>query len=71
MMNNESAFAIYESINSYISYDSAEFMECRAPRQRNGYDCGLYVMEITRMIYYFNFHQFQNKDEICRWFNVV
>ncbi|XP_022988745.1 NEDD8-specific protease 1-like [Cucurbita maxima] len=73
MMNNESAFAIYESVNSYISYDSAEFMECRAPRQRNGYDCGLYVMEIARVIYerYFNFDQFQNEDEICGSFNVV
>ena len=48
-------------------------MECRAPQQRNGYDCGLYVMEIARVIYecYFNFDQFQNEDEICGSFNVV
>ncbi|KAG7018093.1 NEDD8-specific protease 1, partial [Cucurbita argyrosperma subsp. argyrosperma] len=73
MMNNESAFAIYKFVNSYISYDSVKFMECRAPRQRNGYDCGLYVMEIARVIYerYFNFDQFQNENEICGSFNVV
>ncbi|XP_022953908.1 NEDD8-specific protease 1-like [Cucurbita moschata] len=72
-MNSEPAFTLYESVSGYINYDPAEFMECRAPRQNNGYDCGLYVMETARVIYehYFNVDQFRSKDEISGPINVM
>ncbi|XP_038904351.1 NEDD8-specific protease 1-like [Benincasa hispida] len=68
-VNCKLAFSIYESLNDYIIHDSAKFMECLAPKQRNWYDCGLYVMEISRVICecYSNVDRFRNeeKDGIC------
>ncbi|KAL5056025.1 hypothetical protein RYX36_036707 [Vicia faba] len=54
-LNSESAKNLYKAVVGYVglseSGSKAHFLECAdSPKQVNGYDCGLYVTAIARVI---------------------
>ncbi|XP_020579626.1 NEDD8-specific protease 1 [Phalaenopsis equestris] len=48
-MNNHHARHMYDAVKSFFGGDT-RFMVWRTPQQRNGYDCGVYVMAVARVI---------------------
>lgn len=50
--NSWCARRLYEAVKGFVGCDgeSARFVEARTPQQRNGYDCGLFVMAIARAV---------------------
>ncbi|KAL0369712.1 UNVERIFIED_CONTAM: NEDD8-specific protease 1 [Sesamum angustifolium] len=49
-INSAHAKRVYRAVISYTASD-AKYVECSStPRQENGYDCGLYVAAIARVI---------------------
>ena len=45
------------------------FIECNTPQQTNGYDCGLYVMAIAKVIC--QWHSSKRKDKESNWFSAI
>ncbi|KAJ7980948.1 NEDD8-specific protease 1 [Quillaja saponaria] len=74
-MNKVPAKRLYNAVVGYIgslnSASDASFIECiDSPKQDNGYDCGLYVTAIARVIcsWYVNS---KNRDTDGMWYSAV
>ncbi|CAJ1979365.1 unnamed protein product [Sphenostylis stenocarpa] len=74
-MNSAPAKKLYEAVAGYMGFSGsaseASFLECtNSPMQDNGYDCGLYVTAIARVIcnWYVN-HKHTDSDDL--WFSAV
>ncbi|PNY13508.1 NEDD8-specific protease 1-like protein [Trifolium pratense] len=74
-MNASPAKKLYKAVVGYMglseSGSKARYLECTdSPRQKNGYDCGLYVTAIARVIC--DWHVNSNKtDANDLWFSAV
>ncbi|KAF4392398.1 hypothetical protein G4B88_005357 [Cannabis sativa] len=73
--NRLPAFRLYNAVRNYISDSGSEskakYTECSdCPRQENGYDCGLYVTAIARVIclWHSNGHNIANGKNFL-WFS--
>uniref|UniRef100_A0A2N9IXH7 FRIGIDA-like protein n=1 Tax=Fagus sylvatica TaxID=28930 RepID=A0A2N9IXH7_FAGSY len=45
------------------------FIECNTPQQTNGYDCGLYVIAIAKVIC--QWHSSKSKDKESNWISAI
>lgn len=74
-MNKEPAKQLYNAVVGYMgdsdSASKAKFLECAdSPKQVNGYDCGLYVIAIARVICDWHVRS-ESSDTNTLWFSVV
>lgn len=51
-LNSRCARRLREAVKGFVGWDgeNARFVEARTPQQRNGFDCGLFVMAIARAV---------------------
>lgn len=73
-MNRRHAKRLYNAVVGYIgvsdSASEATYLECTdSPQQVNGYDCGLYVAAIARVIC--SWHTSEDKEVDDLWFSAV
>lgn len=74
-MNKEPAEQLYKAVVGYIGLSNyaceAKFLECPdSPKQVNGYDCGLYVTAIARVICSWHVNN-ENAERNSLWFSAV
>lgn len=70
-MNTAPAKQLYKAVAGYVGLSGASFLECTdSPKQANGYDCGLYVTAIARVICSWHVNG-KNTDANDLWFSAV
>ncbi|KAJ4914426.1 NEDD8-specific protease 1 [Raphanus sativus] len=62
---------LFEAVSPFVSDGDAMYRECSdTPQQKNGYDCGVYLLAIARVIcQWFSSGGVKNRDEL--WFTDV
>ncbi|CAN6677381.1 unnamed protein product [Malus baccata var. baccata] len=73
-MNRRHAKKLYDAVVDFMSVSSSAtkptYQECSdSPQQVNGYDCGLFVLAIARVIY--SWYGSKDKGEQTLWFHAV
>lgn len=72
-LNRWHAKKLYEVVARFMGRsDSAStdhFIECFTPQQKNGYDCGVYVLAITKIICHW--HESNSANEADNWFSAL
>ncbi|VVB16690.1 unnamed protein product [Arabis nemorensis] len=70
-MNSRNAKQLFKAVSPFVSNGDAAYRECiDTPLQKNGYDCGVFVLAIARVIcQWFSSGAVKNRDEL--WFTVV
>ncbi|KAJ4867412.1 NEDD8-specific protease 1 [Raphanus sativus] len=70
-LNKWSAKQLFEAVSPFVSDGDAMYRECSdTPQQKNGYDCGVYLLAIARVIcQWFSSGGVKNRDEL--WFTDV
>jgi len=67
--NRWCARRLYEAVKGFVGGDGdTRFVEGRTPQQRNGYDCGLFVMAVARVVCEWK-ERGEEKEE--RWFGAL
>ncbi|KAG1365710.1 NEDD8-specific protease 1 [Cocos nucifera] len=70
-MNRWHAESLFEAVKGFIGDGGeARYVEGFAPQQSHGYDCGLYVMAIARVVCDW-FREAEVKDEGESWFSAL
>ncbi|CAN8301150.1 unnamed protein product [Cochlearia groenlandica] len=71
-LNQRSTKHLFEAVSTYVcDGGDAAYRECSdTPRQKNGYDCGVYVLAIAKVICeWFSLGGVKNREEL--WFSDV
>nr|XP_010922480.1 NEDD8-specific protease 1 [Elaeis guineensis] len=70
-MNRWHAETLFEAVKGFVGDgDDARYVEGFTPQQNNGYDCGLYVMTIARVVCDW-FREGEPNNYRERWFSVL
>ncbi|KAL1208582.1 NEDD8-specific protease 1 [Cardamine amara subsp. amara] len=70
-VNRWSAKQLFEAVSPFVSNGDAAYSECTdTPKQKNGYDCGVYLLAVAQVIcQWFSSGGMKNRDEL--WFTDV
>ncbi|KAG7534919.1 Ulp1 protease family C-terminal catalytic domain [Arabidopsis thaliana x Arabidopsis arenosa] len=70
-VNKWSAKQLFKAVSPFVSNGDASYKECTdTPQQKNGYDCGVFLLAIARVICeWFSAGGMKNRDEL--WFTNV
>lgn len=70
-VNRWNAKQLFEAVSPFVSDGNAAYRECSdTPQQKNGYDCGVYLLAIAQVICeWFSSEGMKNRDEL--WFTDV
>ncbi|XP_010443811.1 PREDICTED: NEDD8-specific protease 1-like [Camelina sativa] len=70
-VNRFNAKHLFEAVSPFVANGDATYRECNdTPQQKNGYDCGVYLLAVARVICeWFSCEGMKNRDEL--WFTEV
>ncbi|CAH2069357.1 unnamed protein product [Thlaspi arvense] len=70
-VNRFNAKQLFKAVSPFVSNGDAAYRECSdTPQQKNGYDCGVYVLAIAKVVcQWFSSGGMKNRDEL--WFTDV
>ncbi|ESQ42324.1 hypothetical protein EUTSA_v10014584mg [Eutrema salsugineum] len=72
-MNKRNAEKLFKAVSPFVSNGDAAYRECNdtTPQQKNGYDCGVYVLAIAQVVcqWFSSGGMKKNRDEF--WFTDV